>query len=177
MARGAHIGLDGTDGMISMLRELERGLQRKYAREAVAASGKVIAESIRMRVPVGSGLLRQSIAVKSVVYYGGRAKRRSGIDGSTLAIAIIGADAAVKEVRGTRTYKSTYKGKNYVTLKDRIARPVRYAHLAEYGFTGPDGNFVRGHGFMRGGFAAAEEPAMEAMAVTLRAGLMTEGVL
>lgn len=155
------ISITGIDEFIGKLSALEANLESRYAKKAVEAAGEVLVRSITPRVPQSSGTLANAMGVKSVTYRRG--------SGGVVAVTVVGARKDVSVTVGTKK-----RGKN--KGKPIVRRPVKYDHLAEYGFVDRGGNFVAGHGYMRGGVAAAANRAMDAMADSLRRSLKRNGL-
>ncbi len=103
------IALYGDKELLWAFDQLPPRLQKKYARRGVTKAGRRIARAAKRHVPVRSGALKKSLAVKSRTY------AKSGT-----VVAII----------GPRTdHETTYQGKRH--------RPSKIAHLVEMGHGGP----------------------------------------
>lgn len=141
MAFAIKARLDGAEEAIRSLDGLSRTLRNQILRKAINAASKVVLDAARKLVPVETGMLKKSLAVRIQTY------RSTG--------TVVG-------VIGPRTgYKKTRQGKVLTSFGRKIKstgrNPSKYAHLIEFGhnIARPKGKLVgyaRARAFLRPAF-------------------------
>lgn len=123
----------GAAELFAVLRALDKKIARKAMRAAVNEAGKVVLKTAKANVPVETGALKASLAVK--VHANRDGSRITAIVGPRKLKGTIGKGANRKKGQLTAFGKSKAGRKAIENERD----PVRYAHLVEFGSRGQRG--------------------------------------
>jgi HK97 gp10 family phage protein len=152
---GLSIDFLGNKAIRKHFKSFPRKVQKRQVRKVVNAMGQPVVKAIRKETPVRSGALKKSLGKKVVTYK----------DDGHMAL-IIGPRA---------DYITTWRGQK--------VRPVKYAHLVEFGFTFADskkihpklrGKTVKGQHFMRKGFEGTQSQSMQAAQKKFKESIIKE---
>ena len=135
--------MEGEEAVSKVLADLPVKVRQRFSLTATKAALGVLLVAAKARAPIDSGALRDSLIVTTK-----RARGQKGI------LARVGPDAKVA-VQVTRVLPNG-------SLKDEVARPVKYAHLVELGHAPAGhvnigGNIVGKKPFIRPAFDATKE--------------------
>lgn len=188
-----NVKIVGVQGAIAALRDVPRGLQRKHMRIALSKGGGILKAAAQPFVPVESGLLKRSLAVK--VGPPGRPARYAEIGPKRRAGKIIrrnsrgmfktsaaGTKKFLGEVRVQRDLgargSDIRRGALHITRASfsgsTYRNPARYAHLVEKGFHHKSGRSVRPRSFLSTAVRMSGPAAQQAVVQKLREGLTAE---
>ena len=125
------IDLSPLDGILEKLRKTETSLLDVFANDALPKINALILSQAKGNAPVGTGLLRDSLAEKVKKYRRGQ-----------VVVGITGVDSKASRPGGTRIARKTKwskrgKGKRIIRQKgdarEVVIKPAHYFHLVELG--------------------------------------------
>jgi HK97 gp10 family phage protein len=179
--------MDTLGAEIKGIKALEVALQtigprawQNSIKRALRAGAKPISKSMKAGAPVDTGALKKSIATKisAKTFIAGKNRGARGATGRQYtAYAAIGPRSDfVQFAAGDKTGRASGKvARSLVKAKVQgLNRPVRYAHLVEFGFQAGSRE-VKGRGFMRRAWDANKDRSSRIMRRVLWKALAEEG--
>ena len=149
--------LEGLDKVLANLGQLAKQSTRsKILRKAVNAAARPMLQQARQTVPVDTGWLKKSLAVRIQTY------RNTGA-----VVAVIGPRSGFQKNRKTGKRSRTAFGDKLAAKTNR--RPTYYAHLVELGTIK-----TAARPFLGASFEAQKATALELMRQYIEAGVVAE---